>query len=313
MTARYDGLVEEELDARSRTAAQWTRAAGAQSSAEDRICPFLGVARDPQSRFSHPSAGHVCHAGKPAEIGLAYQAQYCLSGSYERCVRFERAVGHNADGQPLSAASGRSWLTIVGAGLLAFATLAGVIALVVAGGLLTSPPDGGPFGVASSTPTPAAVTEAPVVPSPTTVEPAPASAPPAATPSPTRLPTPEPSPTPVEVHVVQAGESLSIISDLYGLPWQLIAQANDIEDPDRIFVGQRLVIPATAEPGPGELVHYVQRGETILDIAFTYGVSPSELADANGLENWNRIYIGQRLVIPGGEVESPGPEAGPTQ
>lgn len=297
--------MEEGLDRGSVPATASTATLAGNERPDNLICPFLGVARDPQSRFPHPSPGHVCHAGRPAAIAADYQVEYCLGGAYERCVRFERVVGQTADGRPLSTAGERSWVATVAMTVLTLVLLAAVVALVVARSPL---PTKQPGAVASGTPRP---TDGITIPPPTTPAP---TAPPAATASPATLPTsrparspsPEPSPTAITFHVVQPGESLSTIADLYGLPWPLIAQANDIDDPDEILAGQRLTIPPLPQPGTDDLVHEVQRGETILDIALAYGVSPEDLADANGLANWNRIYVGQRLIIPGGSgAESP--------
>ncbi|NLX10220.1 MAG: LysM peptidoglycan-binding domain-containing protein [Chloroflexi bacterium] len=60
----------------------------------------------------------------------------------------------------------------------------------------------------------------------------------------------EPAPAPVPVgtertHVVQGGESLASIGRTYGISWPTIARANGITDPNHIFSGQTLVIPAT--------------------------------------------------------------------
>ncbi len=63
-----------------------------------------------------------------------------------------------------------------------------------------------------------------------------------------------------------------------------------------IRAGQRLLIPA---PAPEQAkVHVVRSGESLTIIAKRYGVTVSALAKANGLSNPNRIYAGQRLVIP---------------
>ncbi len=45
-------------------------------------------------------------------------------------------------------------------------------------------------------------------------------------------------------HTVEAGESLSKIAAEYGITTAALADANGITNPDRIRVGQRLVIPA---------------------------------------------------------------------
>ncbi len=57
--------------------------------------------------------------------------------------------------------------------------------------------------------------------------------------------------------------------------------------------------PTTApEPTPTPLIHVVQRGETLLSIAALYGVTAGAIADANGIEDRNKIRIGQELFIP---------------
>ena len=64
--------------------------------------------------------------------------------------------------------------------------------------------------------------------------------------------TPSPTPPPVStgtVHVVQAGETLMRISVRYGVAVQVLVQANNISNPNFIYVGQRLTIPGTA-PAP---------------------------------------------------------------
>jgi LysM repeat protein len=186
--------------------------------------------------------------------------------------------------------------------LVALALVGVVVALAVASGVISWPVVGGPLAVSPSpSPTAAAVTGSPTPAAPTltaTLSPTPAVATPApAEPSVAAPATPTPVPTP-RIHIVQAGESLVAIGALYELPWQLIAQANDIENASRIYVGQELLIPQPGEQPLGR-IHYVQRGETINQIAALYGVTPAELAEANGLEDLNTIYVGQLLIVPG--------------
>jgi LysM repeat protein len=114
--------------------------------------------------------------------------------------------------------------------------------------------------------------------------------------------------TPGGTHIVQLGETLSSIGELYGVPWQLIAEVNGIEAPYTIAPRQELTIPALPAPSAGAAVHFVQSGESIFSIAELYGISPTDLADANpDVEDWNVIFVGQRLVIPGFEGASPSP------
>jgi lipoprotein-anchoring transpeptidase ErfK/SrfK len=105
------------------------------------------------------------------------------------------------------------------------------------------------------------------------------------------------------VHVVQRGENLFRIALRYGVTVDALATANGLRNVSRIYAGQRLVIPAggsAASPTASSSgVHVVQRGENLFRIALRYGMTHRVLAAANGIANPNRVYAGQRLVIPG--------------
>jgi putative chitinase len=103
-------------------------------------------------------------------------------------------------------------------------------------------------------------------------------------------------------HLVRLGETLSSIGRLYGVsPWA-IARANNLADPNKIYAGRWLYIPRSGYPYPYPQpygrYHTVRLGETMLSISRWYGVSPWVIASANGIYNLNRIYAGQRLLIP---------------
>jgi LysM repeat protein len=60
-----------------------------------------------------------------------------------------------------------------------------------------------------------------------------------------------------------------------------------------------------------DVVHVVQPGENLYRIALRYGVTVNAIAQANGLTNTRRIYVGQRLVIPtSGSPSSPPASSG---
>ncbi|MCX7683589.1 MAG: LysM peptidoglycan-binding domain-containing protein [Anaerolineae bacterium] len=104
------------------------------------------------------------------------------------------------------------------------------------------------------------------------------------------------------VHVVQPGENLYRIALRYGVTVEALQAANNIGDVNRIYVGQRLIIPTAGSSGGSSVasgVHIVQRGENLFRIARRYGLTAQALAAANHITNPNRIYAGQRLVIPG--------------
>ncbi len=145
----------------------------------------------------------------------------------------------------------------------------------------------------AATPTPPA--EATVVP---TVAPTSTSVPTAApTAAPTAVPTKAPSGE--RTHVVQPGENLFRISLYYGVSYESVAAANGIINPDLVYIGQRLIIPAEGtEPHIPTGTHVVQPGENLFRIALKYGVTVEAIAVANGISNVNLIYSGQKLVIP---------------
>jgi lipoprotein-anchoring transpeptidase ErfK/SrfK len=68
--------------------------------------------------------------------------------------------------------------------------------------------------------------------------PDPDAAPPAAAPA------APPSSGDATTYVVQRGDHLSAIAQRFGLTWPVLAQANGITNPDRIYAGQLLTIPA---------------------------------------------------------------------
>jgi LysM repeat protein len=111
------------------------------------------------------------------------------------------------------------------------------------------------------------------------------------------------------VHLVQWGETLSGIAARYGTTVSAIVGANHIANANRIYAGQRLVISYVAPYHPPQgRVYIVRSGDTLSGISYRFGVSVNSLVRANGITNRNRIYAGQRLVIPSGTI--PGPQHG---
>lgn len=105
------------------------------------------------------------------------------------------------------------------------------------------------------------------------------------------------APTGQTVHVVQPAETLYRIASQYGVTVSAIAAANHIANPNLIYPGQALVIPATT-PSPSAVRYTVQAGDTLYKIAAKYGVTVSAIVAANTIANPNLIYPGQVLIIP---------------
>ena len=116
------------------------------------------------------------------------------------------------------------------------------------------------------------------------------------------------------VHVVQPGETLFRIALNYGVSMDAIRAANGFTG-DTIYAGQTLIIPDGSTPpdnnpppaSGGNVIHVVQRGETLFTIGLQYGITWDKIAAANHIVG-NTIYAGQQLIIPlGGAADAPPP------
>lgn len=94
------------------------------------------------------------------------------------------------------------------------------------------------------------------------------------------------------IHVVQAGESLWKISQVYGISLNKLIDVNKISNPERLVVGQALLVPTKGE------LHTVRQGESLWRLSRRYGVSVAEIVKANNIWNPNNIQVGLRLYIP---------------
>lgn len=123
-------------------------------------------------------------------------------------------------------------------------------------------------------------------------------------------------------YTVVRGDTLSRIARRFGTTFTAIAQANNLADPNLIYVGQVLTIPGATAPPPtdnggddenvtnppptSEGTYTVVRGDTLSSIARRFGTSTTAIAQLNGITNPNLIFVGQVLRIPGGGTPPPG-------
>nr|WP_301288387.1 LysM peptidoglycan-binding domain-containing protein [Natronospira proteinivora] len=110
---------------------------------------------------------------------------------------------------------------------------------------------------------------------------------------------------PDRYHVLRRGETLSHVADRYGVGLSELVSANNLQNPHRVRVGQRLTLPGQAAAatargaGARDGVHVLRRGESLSLVADRYDISLSELIAANDLANPHRVRQGQRLTLPG--------------
>ncbi|BAD74299.1 spore peptidoglycan hydrolase (N-acetylglucosaminidase) [Geobacillus kaustophilus HTA426] len=98
----------------------------------------------------------------------------------------------------------------------------------------------------------------------------------------------------MQIHVVQSGQTLSGIAEAYGTTAEDIVRANKLPNPDKLVVGQALVIPIVGR------FYWVQRGDTLWSIARRFSIPMQRLAEVNRLSLNAPLKVGQRLYIPPG-------------
>ncbi|MGQ9787295.1 MAG: LysM peptidoglycan-binding domain-containing protein [Anaerolineae bacterium] len=124
-----------------------------------------------------------------------------------------------------------------------------------------------------------------------------------------------------QVYFVQAGDTLYTIALRFGVTVEDLIAINQIQDPNLIQIGQRLLIPAAREEIPSTppadetgtyatqappthqpQVYIVQPGDTLSSISARLGVTVEELVEVNQLSDPDYLKVGQELRIPGTEL-----------
>ncbi|MFC2949855.1 LysM peptidoglycan-binding domain-containing protein [Virgibacillus sediminis] len=96
----------------------------------------------------------------------------------------------------------------------------------------------------------------------------------------------------MQIHVIQAGDTLWELSLRYGADIHQIILVNEIENPNVLVVGQALVIPERGRE------YVVQPGDTLWRIAQRFGLSVQELAQFNQIADPSLIFPGDMLILP---------------
>ena len=105
----------------------------------------------------------------------------------------------------------------------------------------------------------------------------------------------------VEVYRVRPGDTLASLTQRFGLsPLELVSANPSLESLDRLVAGSVLYIPRKTK---GLLVA-LPEGETLVDLARRFGLSPLEVARANGLEDPTELRPGDLVLLPGIEAKT---------
>ncbi len=107
----------------------------------------------------------------------------------------------------------------------------------------------------------------------------------------------------VVYHEVRQGDTLSVIAQKYDVSVASLVAINPlVTDRHLLKVGLRLYVP-TKEG----VLHFVRRGETITDLAETFGVKTEAIVafKPNNIADANSIREGELVLIPGGKAPPP--------
>lgn len=104
----------------------------------------------------------------------------------------------------------------------------------------------------------------------------------------------------ISIYVVRAGDTLSGISQMFGVSANTIVWANDLKRGSAIQPGQTLIIL----PISG-VRHTVKSGDTLQSIAKKYHGDLEEIISFNDLTADASLAVGAQIIIPDGEIGQP--------
>ncbi|UTY23861.1 LysM peptidoglycan-binding domain-containing protein [Treponema denticola] len=117
------------------------------------------------------------------------------------------------------------------------------------------------------------------------------------------------------VHIIEKGDTLYALSKKYNTPIDSILKKNNLSDPSKIKIGQKIIIPVessakndkktNAKTGSEEITHVIQKGDTLYALAKKFGIKFSDLLKLNGINEKTPLKIGQILKIPQGTTQEP--------
>lgn len=121
------------------------------------------------------------------------------------------------------------------------------------------------------------------------------------------LPATVPSGGKYALYVVKRGDTAGEIANRHGLTRAEFTRINNLANPDRILVGQKLKVPSEGRPLPAgpassasskeEGVHIIASGETLSEIAMKYSMRTADLVALNGIADPNVVRVGQKLKV----------------
>jgi murein DD-endopeptidase MepM/ murein hydrolase activator NlpD len=102
-----------------------------------------------------------------------------------------------------------------------------------------------------------------------------------------------------QTYTVVAGDTIDSVARHYGVPVDVLIQANNLASPYQLQAGQQLVIPVSGS-------YVVQSGDTLYRIALKHNTTVAAIAQINNIAPPYRIKVGQHLTLPGTAVAQNG-------
>ncbi|MEA2008142.1 MAG: LysM peptidoglycan-binding domain-containing protein [Chloroflexota bacterium] len=288
----------------------------------DETCPYLGLARDRETKYGYPDLENYCHRVKsPQPVSYDHQEKVCFTAEYSLCPVYcsegqkSFPVELRGEGLPSRLERGFSW----GWGVLAIVGIAVIVAVLSFNGHFSPSPSLTPFVVtgtplitdedvvektavvfASATPIPVITLTPRISPTPTI------SLTPTITPTTTptlgpALGTPFGREEQYLLYRVGAGDSLGNLAYEYDTGEEAIRVASNLREGKSIWPGDLLVIPigqSDASQVPRFNPLYLDRKTDIYELANRYDISASDIRRYNDLGNDDTIPAGRWMIIP---------------
>ncbi|SNZ09968.1 Predicted chitinase [Terribacillus aidingensis] len=107
---------------------------------------------------------------------------------------------------------------------------------------------------------------------------------------------------PTTTYTVRSGDNLGSIAQKYGMTLAQIQSLNNISDPNKLQIGQKLKVYASSGGSTGgstrpTTTYTVKSGDNLGSIAQKYGMTVAQIQSLNNISDPNKLQIGQKLKV----------------
>ena len=113
-----------------------------------------------------------------------------------------------------------------------------------------------------------------------------------------------------KIHIVQVGDTITSISNLYSIKKDFIIKLNNLKDENYIYVGQNLKISDSSKESKinddtNNSYHIVKKGESLTEISTKYGLNFKDLIEINNLKNPDSLEVSSKLFLRKKNINNP--------